>query len=103
MYHSIWAYLWDLHDDGIDDSVRYLKNEIGLDGVSVALAYHTYQQLRPHRSGPKLLTCDTAALYFRQDEKLYRETAIRPEIAPLARETNAAEQLANSCAAAVST
>lgn len=75
MYHSMWTYLWDLCEDGIDDSVRYLKNEVGIDGERVALAYHTYQQLRPQRSGRKLLTCDTAALYYRPDQKLYADTA----------------------------
>ena len=99
MYHSMWAYLWDLNDDGIADSVRYLKNEVGLDGVSVALAYHTYQQLRPHRAGRKLLTCDTAALYYRPDEKLYVDTAIEPEIAPLVQQGNPAAQVAESCTA----
>ena len=54
--HTIWSYLWDLVDDGLEDSVRYLGQELGLDAVSVATAYHTFQQLRPRRPGAKLLT-----------------------------------------------
>ena len=54
-YSTMWAYLWDLVDEGLSDAVRYCREEIGLDALSVATAYHSYQQMRPHRPGPKLL------------------------------------------------
>jgi hypothetical protein len=63
-YFTMWTYLWDLVDEGIEDGVRLLKNEIGLDAISVATAYHSFQQLRPQQPGKKLLTVRDAALYF---------------------------------------
>ena len=96
-YHTIWSYLWDLVDDGIDESVRYLGQELGLDAVSVATAYHTFQQLRPQRPGAKLLTADTAALYFQPDPALYRDTRLRPHVAALARQDNPLARLAEAC------
>lgn len=98
MYNTIWAYLWDLHDEGIAESVRYLRNEIGLDAISVATAYHTFQQVRPHRPGGKLLTGEAAAVYFRPDDRLYGDTAIKPHVAPLARDSNPLRDLAEACA-----
>jgi len=98
MYHTIWSYLWDLVEDGIHDSVRFLSNEIGLDAISVATAYHTFQQLRPHRQGRKLLTSDCASVYFQPDETLYGDTVIRPHVAPLAHQSNPLAQLAQACA-----
>ena len=77
MYHTVWAYLWDLVEDGIRDSVRFLRNDIGLDAISVATAYHSFQQLRPHRPGRKLLTSDRASLYFQPDATLYGESKNR--------------------------
>ena len=96
-YSTLWAYPWDLHDDGIDESVRYLREEVGLDAVSVAAAYHSYQQLRPQRPGAKLLIADTAAVYFQPDSSLYGNTAIQPNVAALALESNPMANLANSC------
>ena len=96
-YHTIWSYLWDLVDDGIEDSVRYLGQELGLDAISVATAYHTFQQLRPQRPGAKLLTANTAAVYFQPDPALYQETVLRPHVAPLARRANPLARLAGAC------
>ena len=96
-YHTIWSYLWDLVDDGLEDSVRYLGQELGLDAISVATAYHTFQQLRPQRPGAKLLTANTAAVYFQPDPTLYQETVLRPHVAPLARQANPLARLAGAC------
>ncbi|MBI4531328.1 MAG: hypothetical protein HY709_07370 [Candidatus Latescibacteria bacterium] len=98
-YSTIWAYLWDLVDDGIEDAVRFLRNDLGLDAVSVATAYHTFQQLRPQRPGEKLLIADTAAVYFQPDLSFYEDTCIRPYVAPVARQANPLARVANCCAA----
>ena len=96
-YSTLWAYPWDLVDDGIEESVCRLRHEIGLDAVSVAAAYHSYQQLRPQRPGAKLEICDVAALYFQPAADLYEDTAIEPNVAPLALESNPMAALADSC------
>ena len=62
-HSTLWAYLWDLVDDGLEDAVRRCRNEIGLDALSVATAYHSVQQLRPGRPGKKLWTADQAAVF----------------------------------------
>ncbi|MSR81582.1 MAG: hypothetical protein EXS58_01445 [Candidatus Latescibacteria bacterium] len=99
-YSTLWTYLWDLVDDGIEESVHFLKQEVRLDAISVATAYHTFQQLRPQRPGRKLLISNTAAVYFQPDLSLYQDSCLRPYVAPLARQANPLARLANSCAAA---
>ena len=96
-YNTKWAFLWDLHDDGIEDSVRLLREEIGLDAVSVAAAYHSLQQLRPQRPDAKLMICPQAAIYFQPEAELYGDTAIEPNVAALAQESNPMAELADSC------
>lgn len=96
MYTTMWTYLWDLVDDGLDEAVTRLREQVGLDAISIATAYHTYQQLRPHRPGAKLLTQDTAAVYFQPDPALYEDTVIEPYIAPLVEQAgNPMAQLAD--------
>ena len=96
-YSTIWAYLWDLEDEGIEEAVRRCKEEMGLDAVSVATSYHTFQQLRPRHRGGKLLVSEEAAVYFLPDATLYGETSIKPHVASLARRDNPLERLANAC------
>lgn len=96
-YTTVWSYLWDLADDGIDTAVGRLC-DLGLDAVSVATAYHSYEQLRPQRPGPKLLIEPEAAIYFRPDVALYTDTVIRPRVAELARQSNPLARLAGAAA-----
>lgn len=95
MYTTMWTYLWDLVDDGLEDAVKRLRHEIGLDAISIATAYHTFEQLRPHRPGPKLLIEEAAAIYFEPDLSLFTDTVIRPRVADLARQGNPMAELAN--------
>ena len=97
VYSTIWAYLWDLADEGIEETVRCCKEEMGLDAVSVATSYHTFQQLRPRSRGEKLLVSEEAAVYFQPDARLYEETCIKPHVASLARRDNPLERLADVC------
>jgi hypothetical protein len=99
LHHTIWAYLWDLEDDGIADSVSLLKGEIGLDAVSVATAYHSFEQLRPNRLGPKLMKADQAAVYFQPESSLYRDTCLRPRVAAMCLQDNPLDQLARAASA----
>jgi hypothetical protein len=96
IYTTMWSYLWDLVDDGMDESVRRLGGELSLDAVSVATAYHTFEQMRPQRRGNKLLREEQAAIYFQPDLSLYRDTVIRPHVAPMAQTSNPLEQLAGA-------
>ena len=95
-YATLWAYLWDLVDDGLDDAVARVR-DAGLNAVSVATAYHTFQQLRPQRPGRKLLTADRASLYFEPEAALYADTALQPHVAELARRDNPLERLSRAC------
>ena len=82
-YTTLWTYPWDLHDTGVDAAVRSLKDDTGLDGLSLAAAYHTFEMLRPRSEGRLLLQATQAAVYFRPQLDLYRDTRIKPHVSPL--------------------
>ena len=94
---TIWAYPWDLLDDGVDDVVGRLRNDIGLDAVSVATSYHSVEQLRPHTKGARMFSTVDGGIYFRPDPALWKGLALQPNVAPLARTR---DPLAEICAAA---
>ena len=82
-YAALWAYPWDLADEGPQTVLRRLREEVGVDGVSLASAYHTFEMLRPHSSSRALLQIPQAAVYFQPQAELYRGTPIRPHVSPL--------------------
>ncbi len=82
-YTTLWAYPWDLHDAGVDATVRALRDDVGLDGISLAAAYHTFEMLRPRSPDRLLLQAAEAAVYFRPQLDLYRDTRIKPHVSPL--------------------
>ncbi len=82
---TMWTYVWDLVYDGVEDTLRYLKDEIGLTAVSVATSYHTVEHLRPHGKGPFIYR-DKGALYFQPSRERYEGTDIRPRLSGLVKD-----------------
>lgn len=95
-YTTMWAYPWDILDDGVDDVVRRLQSDVGLDAVSVATSYHSVEHLRPHTKGARLFAGE-GGVYFQPDPALWNGVALQPNVAPLARDRN---PLVEICAAA---
>ena len=69
---SLWAYVWDIVDEEVDSIIPTLKNEIGLNTLSVATCYHSVDHLRVHHLENNFYSSQ-AAIYFQPDQSLYRE------------------------------
>lgn len=93
---SIWSYVWDVIDEGVDEVVSTLKNEIGLNTLSVATSYHSVDHLRLHQLERNIYRAP-AAIYFQPDGSLYADTPIKPPVSPLVGETNPLRQISESC------
>ena len=100
VYHTLWTYPWDLTDAGPEAVVRCLREEIGLDGMSLASAYHTFNMLRPHSRGKLLLQIPQSAVYFQPRADLYRDTPIKPHVSPLMGAADWYADAAEACAKA---
>lgn len=95
---TIWTYLWDLQFDGIGDTLRYLKNEVGATSVSIATSYHTVEHLRIHRREGPFIYRSRGALYFEPDSAKYRGSSVRPAVARWVRESgNPLLKVAEEC------
>jgi hypothetical protein len=93
---SIWAYVWDVIDEGVDPVISSLKNEIGLNTLSVATSYHSVDHLRVHRLEHNIYN-SPGATYFQPDRSLYTNTRIEPPVSPLAEQTNPLRQISDGC------
>lgn len=75
---TMWTYPWDLQDEGYDEVLNKLKNDVGLNAINLASAYHTFDMLRPHLSQNNHLQITQAATYFQPQMDLYNTTSIKP-------------------------
>lgn len=82
IYTTMWTYPWDLQDEGYDAVLGKLKNDVGLDAINLASAYHTFDMLRPHLRKQNHLQVTQAAIYFQPQTDLYADTSITPPTSP---------------------
>lgn len=69
MQFALWAYPWDLLDEGVE-SVADRLAEIGIDEVNLATNYHSVQPFLPHNPERKTFFAH-ASSYFQPDETHY--------------------------------
>ena len=82
LYTTMWTYPWDLNDEGYDAVLNSLKNNVGLNAINLASAYHTFDMLRPHLPQNNHLQISQAATYFQPQLDLYNNTCIKPPTSP---------------------
>jgi hypothetical protein len=74
-YKAIYAYAWDLADEGVARAVGQFR-DLGLDTVTVAGSYHAGKFLRPHGRSGKVYFPEDGTGYFKADARRYG--AIKP-------------------------
>lgn len=76
-YRAIYAYPWDLADEGVDQAVGQFR-AMGLDTVTVAGSYHAGKFLRPHARSGKVYFPEDGTVYFDTDPSRYGTIKPRP-------------------------
>jgi hypothetical protein len=94
---SMLAFATDLYDEGLDTVLDNVQERAGVDGLTLAVAYHAARDLFPHNPVHKVRYLEGGAVFFRPDESRYEGLQLRPHVAELAR---AADPLGDLCAAA---
>lgn len=69
MEFALWAYPWDLLDEGVE-SVAERFADIGVDEINLATNYHSVQPFLPHNPERKTFFAH-ASSYFHPDEDRY--------------------------------
>ena len=97
IYTTMWTYPWDVIDEGADRVVGIFREEMGLDAMSLSTAYHTYDALRTHLPGKKIYSGYEDAIYFQPQIELYRNTGIKPNVHPIAKDRNILKIISEAC------
>jgi hypothetical protein len=93
----MWTYLWDLVDEGIDQALDRLKGEAGVTGISLAVTYHSIEQLRPHPSVSPRTFHSPGGAQFQPAPDLYAASRIRPVVAPWLKKANPLAAVSEAC------
>ena len=91
MNATIWLYLWDAHDEGIERSLDTIQ-AAGLQSISVATSYHTGRFIHPHNPRRKVVFPEEGTIYFRPDLSLYKR--IKPKVNSLVESADPMPKLA---------
>ncbi|TBZ24717.1 hypothetical protein [Rhizobium leguminosarum] len=81
MHLSMWTYPWDIQDQGLDAFAAELDGRAGLNTVSLATSYHAGRFLQPRSPRQKAYFPEDGTVYFRPDDRLWQDKAIRPLMA----------------------
>ncbi|MGH3144587.1 MAG: hypothetical protein ACRDTR_02180 [Rubrobacter sp.] len=97
MQTSMLAFATDLGDEGIETVLGNVQERAGVDGLTMAVAYHDARDLFPHNPVHKVRYLEGGAVFFRPDAARYAGLQLQPHIAELARTD---DPLGDLCAAA---
>jgi hypothetical protein len=91
-YRAIYAYAWDLADEGVTEVVDAV-GALGVDTITLAGSYHAGKFLRPHGGSGKVYFPEDGTVYFRPDPARYG--AIKPVLNSLVRERDILREIAD--------
>jgi hypothetical protein len=97
METSMLAFATDLYDEGLDTVLGNVQERAGVDGLTMAVAYHDARDLFPHNPVHKVRYLEGGAIFFRPDESRYEGLRLQPRVAELARPS---DPLGDLCVAA---
>ncbi len=97
METSLFAFATDLHDEGLETVLGNLHDRAGVDGLTMAVAYHDARDLFPHNPVHKVRYLEGGAVFFSPDEARYEGLQLQPRVAELAQ---TGDPLGDLCVAA---
>ena len=77
MQTSIWAYPWDLLDEGVEAALDKIAG-MGMDAVSISASYHSGKFMSPRNPKHRIYFPEGGVIYFRPSEAKFRDIPITP-------------------------
>jgi hypothetical protein len=93
----MFAFATDLHDEGLETVLENVQNRAGVDGLTMAVAYHDVRDVFPHNPVHKVRYLEGGVIYFQPDKARYEGLLLQPRVSELAR---SGDPLGDLCSAA---
>jgi len=85
METSMLAFATDLRDEGTGTVLDNVKDRAGVDGLTMAVAYHDARDIFPHNPVRKVRYLEGGAVFFSPDTARYEGMRLQPRVSELAR------------------
>ena len=79
------AFATDLRDEGTGTVLDNVQNRAGVDGLTVAVAYHDARDIFPHNPVRKVRYLEGGAIFFTPDFARYEDMRLQPRVSELVR------------------
>jgi len=96
MKTSMLAFATDLRDEGTGTVLDNVKGRAGVDGLTMAVAYHDARDLFPHNPVRKVRYLEGGAVFFPPDVARYEGMRLQPRVSELARSGDPLGELCNA-------
>ncbi len=81
----MFAFATDLHDEGLHTVLDNVQDRAGVNGLTMAVAYHDARDLFPHNPVRKVRYLEGGAVFFPPDKARYEGLRLQPRVSELAR------------------
>lgn len=85
MTRGLWAYPWDLDDEGVERALDCMEKSVAPDSIVVAAAYHAGKFFLPHDPIRRVYFPEDGAVYFEPSARRWGGARIQPRTSQLAR------------------
>ena len=79
------AFATDLRDEGVGTVLDNVQNRAGVDGLTMAVAYHDARDIFPHNPIRKVRYLEGGAVFFPPDAARYEDMRLQPRVSELVR------------------
>ena len=90
---SMYAYPWDLADEGLDVSLGRIKDLARCDEILLTPCYHRGDYLLPHHPIHPIYFGEPGAIYYEPEAHRYGTTSIRPIVSGKVNDVNYFESI----------
>jgi hypothetical protein len=97
METSMFAFATDLRDEGLHTVLDNVQHRAGVNGLTMAVAYHHARDIFPHNPVHKVRYLEGGVVFFPPDRALYEGLRLQPHVSQLVR---SGDPLSDLCAAA---
>ncbi len=94
----IYCYPWDVLDEGINEVLDRLHDQVGATGLTLVTVGDEEEQFRPHQSAEPRIFRTAGGVYFQPNEPYYQATRLKPPVWDQHRKMDVLAKISEACA-----
>lgn len=94
----VYCYPWDLLDEGLDEVLDRLHDQVGATGLTLVAVGDDEEQFRPHQSAEPRIYRTAGGVYFQPNEQYYQATRLKPPLWDQHRKMDVLAKISEGCA-----